>query len=75
MRRTRSRANIVPHASALQRLYDDGARLALVTSNGTDNCRRILGEDVMARFAHVECGASILGQKQGSEHHFDEMVL
>ena len=48
----------------MQRLYDDGARLARVTSNGADNCRRILGEDVMARFAHVECGASIFGKRR-----------
>jgi phosphoglycolate phosphatase len=51
-------------APALQRLSEDGAQLALVTSNGADNCRRILGEDVMARFAHVECGASIFGKRR-----------
>ena len=49
---------------ALHGLHARGATLALVTSNGHENCARILGADTMARFAHIECGASMFGKRR-----------
>lgn len=52
----------------LQRLQQSGAALALVSSNTTDNCRRILGDAHWQRLAHVECGASIFGKRHRIAH-------
>src|SRR5690606_32120852 len=46
----------------LARLHASGLRLALVSSNSLENCRRVLGEDSWALFAHVEGGASLFGK-------------
>lgn len=47
----------------LASLQAAGIGLGLVTSNGLDNVRRVLGETVLARFAHVDTGMSILGKR------------
>lgn len=49
---------------ALESLHRRGAALALVTSNASDNCRRILGDAHWRRLAHAECGASIFGKRR-----------
>ncbi|MGN2247657.1 HAD hydrolase-like protein [Frateuria sp. GZRR35] len=49
---------------ALDSLHRRGAAIALVSSNASDNCRRILGDDHWRRLAHVECGASIFGKRR-----------
>jgi len=49
---------------ALEALHQRGVALALVSSNASDNCRRILGEAHWRRLAHVECGASIFGKRR-----------
>jgi phosphoglycolate phosphatase len=49
-------------AAAVDALAGAGVRLALVTSNGEANVRRVLGPALLARFAHREYGASLLGK-------------
>jgi phosphoglycolate phosphatase len=49
-------------APMLGALADAGVRLALVTSNGEANVRRVLGPALLARFAYREYGASLLGK-------------
>jgi phosphoglycolate phosphatase len=49
---------------ALERLHRRGAAIALVSSNASDNCRRVLGEQHWRRLAHIECGASIFGKRR-----------
>lgn len=46
----------------LAALHASGLRLALVSSNSLENCRRVLGEDNWQRLEHVECGASLFGK-------------
>jgi phosphoglycolate phosphatase len=48
--------------AALERLQERGVTLALVTSNAIENVRLILGAATLARFAHLECGASMFGK-------------
>ena len=48
---------------ALAALHAQGPTLAIVTSNGHDNCRRILGP-AFDRFAHLECDVGIFGKKR-----------
>lgn len=40
-----------------------GVALGLLTSNARDNVLRVMGAESFARFAHVECGMSILGKR------------
>lgn len=49
---------------ALESLHRRGAAIALVSSNASENCRRILGEEHWRRLAHIECGASIFGKRR-----------
>ncbi|UGB46277.1 HAD hydrolase-like protein [Frateuria edaphi] len=51
-------------AEALETLHVRGVATALVSSNTSDNCRRILGDEHWRRLAHVECGASIFGKRR-----------
>ena len=48
--------------AALCGLRDAGVRLAMVTSNARANVERVLGPDLLAGFAHIDCGASIFGK-------------
>lgn len=54
--------------AALRQIHASGVALALVSSNSAGNCRRVLGEDNWARFAHVECGAPIFGKGHRIAH-------
>ncbi|GGD56404.1 HAD hydrolase-like protein [Pseudoxanthomonas indica] len=54
--------------AALAQLADAGVRLALVSSNSAENCRRLLGEDNWARLAHVACGSSLFGKHRHLTH-------
>lgn len=47
----------------LAELAARGVMLGLLTSNARDNVERVMGADTFARFAHVECGMSILGKR------------
>jgi phosphoglycolate phosphatase len=49
-------------AEALRALADAGVVLALVSSNSEHNVRRVLGPELSALFAHVECGMSVFGK-------------
>jgi phosphoglycolate phosphatase len=49
-------------APMLDALAGAGVRLALVTSNGEANVRRVLGPSLLARFADQEYGASLFGK-------------
>lgn len=49
-------------ADVLHRLADTGVALALVSSNSRENALRVLGPELAARFAHVECGMSMFGK-------------
>jgi phosphoglycolate phosphatase len=40
-----------------------GVVLGLLTSNARDNVERVMGAEAFGRFAHVECGMSILGKR------------
>lgn len=46
----------------LEHLQQNGVALALVSSNASGNCRRILGDTHWKRLVHMECGASIFGK-------------
>jgi phosphoglycolate phosphatase len=46
----------------LRTLHDGGVILAIVSSNGEDNIRRILGPENAALISYYECGASIFGK-------------
>ncbi len=46
----------------LERLVDNGVRLAMVSSNSKANVRRILGETTSARFEFFACGAGAFGK-------------
>jgi phosphoglycolate phosphatase len=39
-----------------------GFRLGIVSSNGEDHIRRVLGPSEAARFGHYACGASLFGK-------------
>lgn len=43
-------------------LHGTGLTLGLVTSNFEENARTVLGEATFGLFAHVDCGASLLGK-------------
>ncbi|RYD15744.1 MAG: haloacid dehalogenase [Lysobacteraceae bacterium] len=47
----------------LGELAERGVVLGLLTSNARDNVERVMGSDAFARFAHIECGMSILGKR------------
>ena len=49
--------------ATLGELAERGIVLGLLTSNARDNVERVMGRDAFARFAHVECGMSILGKR------------
>lgn len=46
----------------LRRLHDAGLTLGVVSSNSTENVRRILGPTTASVIAHYACGASIFGK-------------
>jgi phosphoglycolate phosphatase len=48
--------------AALAHLQERGVTLGLVTSNAVENVEHILGAATLARFAHLECGASLFGK-------------
>ncbi len=48
--------------SALRLLSQQGASLALVTSNSYENARAVLGPENASLIAHYECGASLFGK-------------
>jgi phosphoglycolate phosphatase len=63
MERDSGSINLFPGISdALRRLAEQGAILALVTSNSQVNALRVLGPENAALFSHFECGASIFGK-------------
>ena len=48
--------------AALRGLQGAGVRLAMVTSNARANVERVIGPDLLAGFAHIDCGASMFGK-------------
>jgi phosphoglycolate phosphatase len=54
--------------AALASLAATGARLALVSSNSAENCRRLLGETNWSYMAHVACGSSLFGKHRHLVH-------
>ena len=51
-------------AATLRHLHASGLALAVVTSNSAANLRHVLGEDLVARLRHIECGASMFGKRR-----------
>jgi phosphoglycolate phosphatase len=49
-------------AQQLRALKAGGVRLALVSSNSTENVRRVLGEELAALFDRYECGVDLFGK-------------
>lgn len=49
--------------SAIAKLHDRGATLALLSSNSRSNAIRVLGHETASRFDHLECGVSIFGKR------------
>jgi phosphoglycolate phosphatase len=49
-------------AELLSRLDEAGVRIAIVSSNGEDTIRTVLGPELAARVAHYGCGASLFGK-------------
>lgn len=47
---------------ALRRLHGTGVQLALVSSNSSVNCRRVLGPASWSLLSHAECGAALFGK-------------
>lgn len=47
----------------LRDLHERGVLLAMVTSNSTENARKVLGAGTFGRFAYVDGGASMFGKK------------
>lgn len=47
---------------AVAELAGRGFRLAIATSNSDANVRSVLGDALLSRFAHVDCGISIFGK-------------
>lgn len=47
----------------LRELAQAGVTLALVTSNSSENARRVLGPENAARISYYECGVSIFGKR------------
>ncbi|WP_028309937.1 HAD hydrolase-like protein [Derxia gummosa] len=48
--------------AALARLAARGVKLAVASSNGRANVERVLGATTLARFAELDCGASVFGK-------------
>jgi phosphoglycolate phosphatase len=48
---------------ALTCLHENGATLALLTSNSRSNVLQVLGSEMAGRFAYLECGASIFTKR------------
>jgi phosphoglycolate phosphatase len=48
---------------ALRHLHAQGLRLAVVSSNSADNCRRLLGPELCQRMACIDGGASLFGKR------------
>ena len=51
-------------APVLQALHAHGVQLALVTSNRQDNAERILGPELVALFAQMQCSVSLMGKRR-----------
>lgn len=49
-------------AEALTRLVEAGVVLAIVSSNGEENIRNVLGRELAGRVSHYGCGASLFGK-------------
>jgi len=49
-------------ADSLRRLHDRGVTLGIVSSNSSENVRRILGPENAALIRHYACGASVFGK-------------
>ncbi|WKB51433.1 HAD hydrolase-like protein [Eleftheria terrae] len=63
MQHSSQRVPLFPGSAELLRtLAAHQVPLALVTSNARVNVEAVLGPQLMALFAHVDCGASILGK-------------
>ena len=54
-------------AAELRALAAAGVRLAIVTSNSSDNVRRVLGNELVSLLSHVEAGAGLFGKKRRLE--------
>lgn len=64
MARDIARISLFPGVDRLLRgLADRGIRTAVVTSNSTDNVRRVLGPQNAALIQHYACGVSIFGKR------------
>ncbi len=50
-------------SDALQRLYDDGVTLAVVSSNSKSNVLRVLGPKNAAMISYFGCGVSLFGKQ------------
>jgi phosphoglycolate phosphatase len=55
-------------AASLEALLDDGVALAVATSNTVDNVNAVLGRDLVARFAALECGSALFGKSHRLRH-------
>ncbi len=51
-------------APMLQCLHAQGTQLALLTSNAEHNVRAVLGAELCALFAHLQCGSSLFGKQR-----------
>lgn len=64
MRETGDGLHLFPGTDhALRHLHAQGLRLAVVSSNSADNCRRVLGPELCQRMACIDGGASIFGKR------------
>jgi phosphoglycolate phosphatase len=50
-------------AALLQRLHAAGVRIAVLTSNGEDNVRAMLGPELAALVSDYECGVAMFGKR------------
>lgn len=49
-------------ADLIARLHDAGVAVAIVSSNGEATIRAVLGEALLDRMAHLDCGVSLFGK-------------
>ncbi|CAB3751548.1 HAD hydrolase-like protein [Paraburkholderia solisilvae] len=54
--------------AALEALLEHGVALAVATSNTADNVNAVLGPELVARFAALECGSALFGKSHRLRH-------
>jgi len=55
-------------APSLEALLDQGVALAVATSNTVDNVKSVLGDELVERFAALECGSALFGKSHRLRH-------